>query len=134
MDLIVDEMNVSLQISSNAIEDNLKKIVEIASKVLANMSKEFRKDMKELLKDIIENLKHRDALYFKRFQDHKEAVLANENTIKTVIDKVYELNSSLNEFKSMIMQRMKQTVNALERTNSTMALVYQQREQADTRL
>lgn len=66
MDLIADALNANPEHSSTAIENNLKRIAETSAQVPINMSKEFRKDMKELLKDIAENLKQRDAIYFKR--------------------------------------------------------------------
>lgn len=76
VDLIADELNANLEHSSTAIENTLRHIAETTTKVPVEMSKEFRKDMKELLRDIAENLQQRDAIYSKRLQDYKEVVLA----------------------------------------------------------
>lgn len=138
IDLIADKLNAGLEVSSNAIEKRLKLIVDTASNVLAEMSKEFKKDMKDLLKDIVENLKQRDVIYFKHIQDHKEVIFAiqqsNKNIIKALTDKVFELNSSLSEFKNMVLQQMNCTDDALTRTDNVMALVHEQMEQAEAKL
>lgn len=67
------------------------------------MSKSFSEELKAFLKDIVENIKKKDEIFFERIQEQRKVVLvlqdSNSKKILALIDKVFELSSSLNDFK-----------------------------------
>lgn len=91
----------------------MNKITEAISTLPREISKEFHKKMKEMFHNLSDSLHQTDQIFLKHLADHKEIVLApqkkNENSIKLLSDKVFELSSSHSDFKSMVMQQMKQT-------------------------
>lgn len=72
-------------------------------------------------------LHERDQIFLKTIEEHKKANVAlqqqNENSIKILSDKVFELSSSISEFKNDVSVR----------TDSAMAFVHEQTDQATTR-
>lgn len=98
----------------------MNKVVEASANVPTELGKEFRKEMKSLFQDMSTSLCQRDLVFLKIIDDHKKVVQAlqqqNENSIRMLSYKVFELSSALSGFKKAM----------IDRTDNAPALVHQQ--------
>lgn len=124
--LVTEDINQDLEGNLVHMHQKLNKIVEAATNVPREMGKEFNKRMKELLRDITDNLRQRDAVFLKEIAVHKVVVVSlqesNAEQIKLLADKVFDLNSSLFKFQNSM----------IDCTDNTLALVHQQSYQVAT--
>lgn len=116
---VIENITKELEGKSVELHQKMNKVVEATVNVPSVMGNEFRKEMKALIKDMSYSLQQRDQVFLKSIDDHKKVVLElqkqNENSIKFLSNKVFDLSSNIYEFKHAM----------VERTDNSLALVHQ---------
>lgn len=81
------------------IHEKMSRITEAANLIPSKMGKEFQKKIKEMFKDMSNNLSQRNQVFLKEIVAHKAVIVSLQNTnaeqIKLFFDKAFELSSSL---------------------------------------